>query len=882
MDIQDLDLKEYIENCTGQKFDRHFKMKSPFNPLDANPSFSIYYDDNAGKWKFKDFSKDISGDIIDFDMQYNGTDYAHARANVGLPIEKSKAELEIEKIEEYINWSINNQNFRKGQQLLGIFRFADENNVAKYYKAKFKKVDGSKELAYFSIGTDGKIYNKRNFDYELPYNLYNALKGVNERKQLIFVEGERDANRINHLLNKNYVAVSIKSCKEQGIKLLQSEFMKILVIPDNDEPGIKYLETVKKNFINSASMFKIVNLPGIKSMGKGADVTDWLEAGHTKQDLLNAFDRSLDLKNKKEFQQDNIGIYYTIFSKSENENEPDKSTKKHITDFNILEASKINRVDEGTQNIRLKIKSCIDGKVVEKIGPSKIFDDLRAFRNFLGMDFSFTGEKVSELVKLKGWVNKYMAIDNDDINLGTKLLPIEGTNEFKIITSTGTLTATGNDISCIAENSNIDIIDIKPIEKQELQELMQHLFSFINYSQAVCLVGSALSFLQVAQNIELDSQLHHLFLIGESQTGKTTVLEKVLMPLLNYPKCDKKTISSTIHSIKEDLAVGNYPIVYEEFKPSKMTQYKKDELSNILRSAYDRDPISRGDKGFGIKDVKLVRPLIIAGEEMIPENEKAIVTRSCIVYMGKGERTTETSQSIFWLQDHKKLLNKLGKSLILEVLNMPVEEYKQLRIGLRDKFNLNDRPLNTAVNISCGIELLNKVLIKQGLQPIGEYYGAIEQNIRDEVLNGGEDTESTIEQMIIKFNDMLQDRNYPGIYQAIRSNPKDKSKVYIRSQMMVDYLFKYQKDYQSLDISLVKIKDFRKQAKKSGYIIKNNAKQFTDNDPHSINHGSKAWYDEYDVAKLQALRVEEIVDCEDVLMAEAVNMAEQSIFNVVK
>jgi hypothetical protein len=541
-----------------------------------------------------------------------------------------------------------------------------------------------------------------------------------------------------------------------------------------------------------------------------------------------------------------------------------------LTDFNILEASKINRVDEGTQNIRLKIKSCIDGKIVEKIGPSKIFDDLRTFRNFLGMDFSFTGINVGELVRLKGWVNKYFAVDNSEINIGTKILPIENTNSFKIITSTGTLLPTGIDKNCISENNNINILDIEPIEKKELQELMQHLFRFINYNQAVCLIGSVLSFLEVAQSIALDSQLHHLFLLGESQTGKTTILEKVLMPILNYPKCDKKTMSSTIHSIKEELAVGNYPIVYEEFKPSKMTQYKKDELSNIFRSAYDRDAISRGDKGFGVKDVKLTRPMIVAGEEMIPGNEKAIITRSCIVYMGKGERTKETSSSIFWLEDHRELLNKLGKSVTLEVLSLPIEEYKQLRISLRDKFTLKDRPLNTAINISCGIELLNKVLIKLGLQPIEDYHNSIEQNIRDEVLSNGDDTDSTIEQMITLFNDILQDSNYISAYKAVKT---EKDKTYIRSQILVDTLFKYNRDYQSIDINMVKIKDFKKQAKKSGYIIKTNSKQFRDKDT-----GSNAWYDEYDTEKLVGLNVGEIVECD--LMGEAVNIAEQNIFRV--
>jgi hypothetical protein len=488
------------------------------------------------------------------------------------------------------------------------------------------------------------------------------------------------------------------------------------------------------------------------------------------------------------------------------------------------------------------------------------------------MDFSFTGINVGELVKLKGWVNKYFAVDNSEINVGTKILPIEVTEQFKIITSTGTLLPTGSDKGCIAENSNIDILDIEPIEKNELRDLMQHLFRFINYNQAVCLIGSALSFLEVAQSIALDSQLHHLFLLGESQTGKTTILEKVLMPLLNYPKCDKKTMSSTIHSIKEELAVGNYPIVYEEFKPSKMTQYKKDELSNIFRSAYDRDAISRGDKGFGVKDVKLTRPMIVAGEEMIPGNEKAIITRSCIVYMGKGERTKETSSSIFWLEDHRELLNKLGKSLILEVLSLPIEEYKQLRISLRDKFTLKDRPLNTAINISCGIELLNKVLIKQGLQPVEEYESAIEQNIRDEVLSNGDDTNSTIEQMITLFNDILQDSNYVSAFKAVRT---EKKRTFIRSQILVDTLFKYQRDYQSVDINMVKIKDIRKQAKKSGYLLKVNEKQFTDKDT-----GAKPWYDEFNTDKLIELGVGEIVECD--LMEEAVNMAERNIFSVAK
>lgn len=863
-ELQDIDLKALIEQETGQRFNKDNKINSPFTN-EKTPSFSVFFNSNKNKWQFKDFSgSNKYGDCIDFIMEYKNMDYNQAREYLGMEVTRTPLEDFEDIIKNYVSKQVKNGN-KQGYKLLGIFTFVDKDNNPIYCKAKFLKPDGKKETPYYSIN-EGQVINKRLYD-EVPYNYYNLLQGIASNKTIVFVEGEKDANMINNTLSKkNFVATSLKGFKDYD--KIKGEFMKIIVIPDNDKTGFEYLETIKKNFIKVASMFKVVNLPGIKSMGKGADVTDWLEAGHTKEQLLKAFDRSLDLKNKFELQQDNSGVYLLKKSKDKEEN----FRKDYLTDFNILEASKIDKLDEGVQCIKLKIKSCVDGKTMEKEGLSKIFDDVRAFRNFLGMDFSFTGKSISELVELKRWINKYFAIDNEEIHTGSKILPIEGTEQFKLITSKGTIYPDKIDNTEVCEKSNIYIADTKPIEKTELQDLMQHLFRSINYNQAISIIGSALSFLEIGQNIALDSQLHHLFIIGESQTGKTTILEKVVMPLLNYPKCDKKTMSSTTHSIKEELSMGNFPIVYEEFKPSKMTIYKKDELSNIFRSAYDRDPISRGDKGFGVKDVKLIRPMIIAGEETIPNNEKAIITRSCIVYMGRNERTAETSESIFWLQDHKEHLEKLGKSIMLEVLNLPIEEYKQLRISLRDKFTLKDRPLNTAINIACGIELLNKVLIKHGLQPVEDYHSAIEQNILDEVLNGRDDTENTIEQMIILFNDILQDSNYMVAYKAVKT---ERSKTYIRSQILVDTLFKYQRDYQSIDINMVKIKDFKKQAKKSGYIIKSNAKQFRDKDT-----GSNAWYDEYDTSKLIDLNVGEIVECD--LMEEAVGMAEQNIFSVAK
>ena len=871
-EISDIDLKQYIENCTGQRFDKHLKMKSPFNTLDKNPSFSIHYDDNARKWKFKDFSTGDYGDIVDFDMKYNGTDYVQARANVGLPVEKTESELEIDKVESFINWSIENQAFRKGDKLLGIFRYCDVNNKTLYFKAKFRHADGSKELNYFYIGEDGKVYNKRGVEYEVPYNLYNALQGMADNKILILVEGEKDVIRLNRELNsKCYVVASVKNCKDKGMEMLKSEFMNIFVIPDNDEPGEKYFKKIENYFIKASKVFKRITLKGIQALGKGADVTDWLESGYTKDDLYECFKRSLDLKNKEELQQDYKGIYYLRFRKSD-----DEPIREYLTNFNVLEASKVNKIDAEVQGIRIKLQSCIDGKIVEKIGGSKIFDDIRAFRNFLGMDFSFTGKNTNEVVKLKDWINKYFALDNKEIYQGAKFLPID--DGFELITAKGTLKSDSKDYSIIADQTKIDIMDILEITREELQELMQNLFKFVEYSKAISIIGSAISFLEVGQNIAANEKLHHLLIVGESGSGKSTILERVVAPLLNYPVEEKKAISTTTFATQKILSTGNYPVLFDEFKPSMMDQRKIQKLSDMLRNAYDRTTINRGDKSFEIKDFKLTRPIVIAGEESYPNSEKALVTRSCIVYISKHERTAQNTDSMVWLMEHEELLKKLGKSLILESLKLPVEEYKLLRSDLRKIFrNLKDRPQNTAINIACGIELLNKVLVKYNLNPICDYFKYIEANIKDEVLDNGEDAYSEVEKMLVMYNNMIQNNNNFVNNDAIKYGEyKEKGKIFIRTQLMIDAIFKYCNDIKEVDSkTLLTSRDFKKQANKAGYIKGVNCKQLRIGVYQGFG-GRNAWFDEYDSDMLKKLKIDSIVEVDD--WEDIVSNCENNIF----
>ena len=169
--INDIDLKQVIEDLTGERFNREKKIHSPFKQ-ENTPSFTIYFDSNSNKYKFKDFSTGKQGDALDFVMEYKSCSYQEARVYLGLEVEKAENELWEDKIRSYIDWQL--QDMKRGYTLLGIFTFVDENNKPLYAKAKFLKPDGKKETPYYCI-ENGKVTNKRGAD-EVPYNYYNLLK----------------------------------------------------------------------------------------------------------------------------------------------------------------------------------------------------------------------------------------------------------------------------------------------------------------------------------------------------------------------------------------------------------------------------------------------------------------------------------------------------------------------------------------------------------------------------------------------------------------------------------------------------------------------------------------------------------------------------------
>ncbi len=131
-------------------------------------------------------------------------------------------------------------------------------------------------------GYGGWINNLKGVSPAL-YRLPEILAAVQKRERIYIVEGEKDAARLAQL---DLAA----TCNHGGAgkwQALHSAYLKgaaeIIIIPDNDEAGERHAQMVASSLRDAGlHRIRILSLPGVPPKG---DVSDWLDAGGTVQEL---------------------------------------------------------------------------------------------------------------------------------------------------------------------------------------------------------------------------------------------------------------------------------------------------------------------------------------------------------------------------------------------------------------------------------------------------------------------------------------------------------------------------------------------------------------------------------------------------------------------
>ena len=171
------------------------------------------------------------------------------------------------------------------------------NNIEKTYDYR----DEEHKLLYQVVRLEGKQFRQRRPEgdgwvwglgecrrvlYRLPELIANA------KKRVVFVpEGEKD---VETLVGLGLVA----TCNPMGAGKWNagySDFLKgchVVVLPDNDpvdeklgySVGEQHARDIVESLVGKASSIKIVRLPGLPPKG---DVSDWIAAGHTREELTD-------------------------------------------------------------------------------------------------------------------------------------------------------------------------------------------------------------------------------------------------------------------------------------------------------------------------------------------------------------------------------------------------------------------------------------------------------------------------------------------------------------------------------------------------------------------------------------------------------------------
>jgi putative DNA primase/helicase len=112
------------------------------------------------------------------------------------------------------------------------------------------------------------------------YRLPEFLKA--DRKQPVFIpEGEKDVDALHQL-------GLIATCNSGGAGKWRDEYnswlsqREVVVLPDNDPQGEEHGQKVANSLLGVAASVKLVRLPNLTQKG---DVSDWLSAGGTKEQL---------------------------------------------------------------------------------------------------------------------------------------------------------------------------------------------------------------------------------------------------------------------------------------------------------------------------------------------------------------------------------------------------------------------------------------------------------------------------------------------------------------------------------------------------------------------------------------------------------------------
>ncbi|MEN6350735.1 MAG: AAA family ATPase [Syntrophomonas sp.] len=180
-------------------------------------------------------------------------------------------------------------------QTVAVYNYIDVDGNLVYQVVRQRQSNGNKGFYQRHPDGHGGWINNMNGVIPLPYQLPRLIKTLEEGHAVLIVEGEKDCDR---LVKLGFTATTNHGGAGKWGENHSKYFTagsKVVILPDNDEPGRKHARSVAGQLHSQGCQVRIIELPGLPEKG---DVSDWLDAGHDKPELMKliveAFEKELD------------------------------------------------------------------------------------------------------------------------------------------------------------------------------------------------------------------------------------------------------------------------------------------------------------------------------------------------------------------------------------------------------------------------------------------------------------------------------------------------------------------------------------------------------------------------------------------------------------
>ena len=245
----------------------------------------------------------------------------------------------------------------------------------------------------------------------------------------------------------------------------------------------------------------------------------------------------------------------------------------------------------------------------------------------------------------------------------------------------------------------------------------------------------------------------HLFLIGEAGSGKSTTLERVILPLFGRSKVVAAPQITGFTLMKDASSSNLFPQALDEFKPSKIDKTRLAALYNHFRDSYDGHEGVRGRADQTQVSYTLLAPLMVAGEES--PDESAIRERGMELLFSKRDLKDASARAAFaQISNCRDELMALGRALLDTALTLKtaaVKEWFDESVAIFSG-NLPSRVVNNLSGCMAGLRLLEAACNRLGLAwsqvfsiSLDGCAKYMEYAAREYLLDGGNSNKSIVE-----------------------------------------------------------------------------------------------------------------------------------------